>query len=125
MRKRSALANEQALLFPNLVAGRWDTGEVKRYLELVLAASLQATNLGNFMTPDWLVALENRPSKSSLTLLLERLLLQESVSPKDLDTVYKVGFKTPGLEVQLWMRGLPGLLVPDSRWTDQSLEGKN
>jgi hypothetical protein len=129
MKQRSELAPEQALLFPNLVAGRWHEREAKTYLELVLAASLQATTMGNFMLLDWLVSLEDRPSKSSLTLLLERVLLQEVITPRDLDTVYEVGQRTPGLEMQLWMRGLPGLLVPDTRWqaveTAKAVEEKN
>jgi hypothetical protein len=123
MKQRSELAPEQARLFPHLIAGRWDDREAKTYLELVLAASSQATNIGNFMLPDRLVSLEDRPSKSSLTLLLERVLLQEAITPRDLATVYEVGQRTPNLEMQLWMRGLPGLLVPDPRW--QAVEEKN
>lgn len=126
MKKGAAL--ERVVLFPRLEAGRWDEGEAKRYLELMLAASLQATVIHNFMLPDWLVSLEDRPSKSSLTLLLERLLLQESVTPRDLHTVYEVAFKTPNLDMQLWMRGQPGLIKPPSSWREmevQPLEEKN
>jgi hypothetical protein len=125
MKRRSELAPEQALLFPHLVAGRWDDRKAKTYLELVLAASLQATTIGNFMLPDWLVSLEDRPSQSSLTLLLERVLLQEVITPRDLATVYEVGQHTPNLEMQLWMLGLAGLLKPHSSWVDKSVEEKN
>jgi hypothetical protein len=113
---------ERVVLFPRLEAGRWDGGEAKPYLELMLAASLQATVIHNAVIPGWLVPLEDRPSNSSLTLLLERLLVQEEVTPRDLHTVYEVGFTTPNLEMQLWMRGQPGLIKPPSSWREIEIE---